>query len=193
MPEPFDPYRELLGIENSHRPLTHYELLGLEDFSRSNHLILRRADERIEQVTAFLGGPHARAAQRTLFELKSAKQCLLEPTKKATYDAALKAQSCAIASEDLGLEVDEIPVLPGRRNSIEARGQDSMFDSLPAPAFDQQAAINVIRLRPTAERKSKDHFGRPRFCLVVLPRSFWSLASAFGGGHRRANLKYLHR
>ncbi|HEV2971296.1 MAG TPA: trypsin-like peptidase domain-containing protein [Pirellulales bacterium] len=92
MDKPFDPYRDWLGIQAAQRPLSYYQLLRLGPFETDAAVIARAADRQIETVRAFISGPNSRLARRTLFELESAKKCLLDPASKRAYDESLRGR-----------------------------------------------------------------------------------------------------
>lgn len=87
----FDPYVRWLGIRDPHRPLNHYQLLGLPMFESNLQVIAAAAERRMQEVRAHQSGPHAETAQRIFKELSVARKCLLDPEKRAAYDARLRA------------------------------------------------------------------------------------------------------
>lgn len=88
----FDPYLTWLGIRDPRRPPHHYRLLGLEAFESDPDVIESAADRQMAHVRTFQAGKYSRQSQKLLNELSSAKICLLNPQKKAQYDARLKAE-----------------------------------------------------------------------------------------------------
>lgn len=93
MTNPFDPYREWLGIEPpgaSTGGIDHYRLLGLERFESDAARIAAAADERMALLRSFQVGPRAIHTQKLLNELSAARLCLLSPPRKAAYDAQLQ-------------------------------------------------------------------------------------------------------
>jgi len=87
----FDPYYRWLGIPPAEQPPHHYRLLGLVLFENDSEVIALAAERQISHVRRFQGGPNSRESQTLLNELAAAEVCLSNPTKKAAYDAALKA------------------------------------------------------------------------------------------------------
>ncbi len=92
MAEVFDPYLQWLGIHDPQRPPNFYLLTGNELFESDLLVIARAADRQMEQLRYHQTGPHAAEAQRLLQEVIAAKLCLLDPKRKANYDAWLQAQ-----------------------------------------------------------------------------------------------------
>ncbi len=94
----FDPYHKWLGIPPNEQPTNHYRLLGLALFESDPDVIANAADARMAHVRTFQTGPHSDLSQKILNEIAAAKICLLNPQKKAQYDAQLRAQLAAQGS-----------------------------------------------------------------------------------------------
>ena len=60
-------------------------------FEPDPDVIANAADRQIAHVRTFQAGPHAALAQRLLGELAAARVTLLDPQKRAVYDAQLRA------------------------------------------------------------------------------------------------------
>jgi len=91
MSAPFDPYFKWLGIPPGDRPVDFYRLLGIPHFEDDPDVIANAADQRTGHLKGFLGGQHAKPAQRILNEIGAAKVCLLNPETKAQYDKKLRS------------------------------------------------------------------------------------------------------
>ncbi len=87
----FDPYIEWLGIRDPQRPPNHYCLLGITEFEDNVRVVTNAADRQMAHVRTFQTGEYSVVSQRLLNELTAARICLLNPQKKAQYDAALHA------------------------------------------------------------------------------------------------------
>jgi hypothetical protein len=98
MAESFDPYRKWLGIPEREQPPNHYRLLTLDWFEADPEVIEAAADRQMAHVRTYQGGRHADDSQRLLNELAAARVCLLNPEKKAAYDAQLRAKLAASAA-----------------------------------------------------------------------------------------------
>ena len=92
MAEAFDPYLSWLGIRDPQRPPNHYTLLGVALFEGDPTVLGNAADRQMAHVRKFQSGRQAILSQQLLNELAAAKICLLNPAKKAAYDAALHDQ-----------------------------------------------------------------------------------------------------
>ncbi len=90
MSEAFDPYYRWLGIPPKERPPNHYRLIGIELFESNRDVIDSVASRHMAYLQEITDGPHVREAQQLLNELAAARRCLLDPEKKAAYDAELK-------------------------------------------------------------------------------------------------------
>ena len=87
----FNPYHRWLGIAPAEQPADHYRLLGIPRFESDPEVIRDAATRQMAHVRTYHLGPHAELSQKILNELGMAKACLLDPQKKAVYDAALRA------------------------------------------------------------------------------------------------------
>jgi WD40 repeat protein len=90
MSDAFDPYHKWLAIPPRDQPPHHYRLLGLELYEPDVQVIESAADRQMAHVRTFQSGQNGGASQKLLNELAAAKLCLLQPEKKAAYDAALR-------------------------------------------------------------------------------------------------------
>lgn len=90
MSDPFDPYREWLGVEDSHRPPNHYVLLGLALFEHDRERIWNTSMGLMASVLEHDPGPHCEDARRIFDELEQARDCLCNPLEKQAYDSRLR-------------------------------------------------------------------------------------------------------
>ena len=102
MDEPFDPYYKWLGIPPEEQPPNHYRLLAVRPLESDGDVIESAADARMAHLRTYQAGKHSALSQKLLNEVASAKVCLLNPDKKAQYDAQLKGRLTAGAAESLG-------------------------------------------------------------------------------------------
>lgn len=91
MSNTFDPYHTWLGIAPSEQPPNHYRLLGIALFEESRDVISNAADRQMAHIRTFQSGKHSAESQKLLNELSAARVTLLDPKKRAEYDAKLKA------------------------------------------------------------------------------------------------------
>ncbi|MGQ9574928.1 MAG: hypothetical protein ACUVUC_06385 [Thermoguttaceae bacterium] len=109
MSEPFDPYYRWLGIPPKDQPPNFYRLLALELFESDPEVIEAAADRQMGHLRTYQTGPHAQLSQKLLNEVAAARICLLNPQKKAQYDAWLRGQLAGTAPElpgSAGLGID---------------------------------------------------------------------------------------
>ncbi len=102
----FDPYHIWLGIPPKDQPPHHYRLLGIELFESHADVIDAAATRQSAYLQSVSTGAHRAESQRLLTEIAAARRCLLNPDRKAAYDADLRKASDAVA------EVDEAPAFP---------------------------------------------------------------------------------
>ena len=93
----FDPYHRWLGIPPKDQPANHYRLLGIDLFESDVEVIRDAAERQIAHVRSYQLGDYVEHSQRILNELAAAKGCLVDPHKKATYDASLKNRAPPLA------------------------------------------------------------------------------------------------
>jgi hypothetical protein len=86
----FNPYFDWLGIPPAEQPPHHYRLLGLRVFESNAQAIDEAAGVRMAQLRGAQIGKHAAQSQRLLNEVAAARACLINPARKAAYDAQLK-------------------------------------------------------------------------------------------------------
>ena len=91
-PAAYDPYYRWLGIPPHEQPPSHYRLLGVTVFEADSEVIADAADRQTAHLRTFQIGKYSELSQRLLNEVAKAKICLLDPSKKAVYDAKLKQQ-----------------------------------------------------------------------------------------------------
>ncbi|MEK6234397.1 MAG: hypothetical protein N2C14_06775, partial [Planctomycetales bacterium] len=97
--EEFDAYRKWLGIKPADQPPNHYRLLGIDLFEDDDDAIDAAANQRMSYVQTRASGQHAAHGQKILNEISQARLCLLNPKKKAAYDAELKSRVEPVAEE----------------------------------------------------------------------------------------------
>jgi hypothetical protein len=98
MSNEFDPYAEWLGIPASQQPADHYRLLGIARYESDGKVIAAAADQRMVYLRGFQMGEHAKASQKILNTVSTAKVCLLNADSKAQYDSQLQSQLQRLAS-----------------------------------------------------------------------------------------------
>jgi hypothetical protein len=88
----FDPYHKWLGIPPKDQPPNHYRLLGVDLFESDPDVIDAAANKQMAYLQGCAIGPQVALSQKLLNEVAAARLCLLDPKKKAAYDALLKRQ-----------------------------------------------------------------------------------------------------
>jgi hypothetical protein len=82
-----DLYFEWLGIPETQRPPTYYQLLGIAPSEESRFVIETAAARRTRLVEARFSGPRAADARRIADEIARARQAILDPAARSRYDA----------------------------------------------------------------------------------------------------------
>lgn len=88
----FDPYHKWLGIAPKDQPPNHYRLLAIELFEADAEVIDAAANRQMAYLQQRATGEHVALSQKLLNEVAAARLCLLNPKKKAEYDAELRAK-----------------------------------------------------------------------------------------------------
>ncbi|MGD9125828.1 MAG: general secretion pathway protein GspE [Planctomycetia bacterium] len=84
-----DVYRDWLGIKETNRPLTHYQLLRLKKFEDNTAKIRTHYRKMNTHVRKYSTGEFSSASQTLLNELAQAMLCLTDAQRKREYDATL--------------------------------------------------------------------------------------------------------
>jgi len=107
-----DPYYFYLGIPPKYQPPDHYRLLGIEPLETDVGIIEMAADRQMNHLSHHESGDHVDEVAKLLSEVSKARLCLLNPERKAAYDAMLRSrnQANSIASEGVAAPVDQQPV-----------------------------------------------------------------------------------
>jgi hypothetical protein len=89
MAKQLEVYRDWLGITETARPLTHYQLLRLSKFEDDPAKIRLHYRKMNSHVRKFASGDFAPQSQELLNELAKAMLCLTDTRRKGEYDASL--------------------------------------------------------------------------------------------------------
>jgi WD40 repeat protein len=89
----FDPYHKWLGIRKEQQPPTFYQLLGISPDEKDPEVIEEAAIRQTTHVRTYQIGPHAAECTRVLNEIAQARITLLNPAKRASYDAELRREA----------------------------------------------------------------------------------------------------
>lgn len=153
--EVFDPYRKWLGIAPKDQPPNFYRLLGIDLFEGDVDVIANAADQRMTHVRTFQSGPHGPLSQRILNELAAARVCLLDPQKRAEYDAELREK---IRSEQTAVARAAPPRPVGKRWREEAEETPTNNAPVPIqrpiPAIADSGVRDTVTVAPAAARKT---------------------------------------
>jgi hypothetical protein len=90
-----DVYRDWLGIKETARPLSHYQLLGLKLFEDDASAIRAKYRKLNAHVKKYAAGEYGPQSQALLNELCQAMLCLTDSVRKTEYDASLGRATAA--------------------------------------------------------------------------------------------------
>lgn len=141
-------YEKWLGIRKEHQPPSLYRLLAIDTFESDTDIIANAADSRMGFVRQFQVGENAKLSAEILNELARAQVTLLNPQKKAAYDAQLRASLSSTAGKELDEERESqslkvaipLEIAPGVKPILRARKLEPVK---PAPEGGQAAPANV--------------------------------------------------
>lgn len=145
----FDPYYEWLSIPPEEQPANFYRLLGLKVFEANDKVIASAADRQMAHVRTFALGPKAGLAQRVLNELSGARVMLLDPARKAAYDAMLR--SAAKEEEDTRTNLKAAAQKPAASDEAVAEKGVSFGDYLVMQPISIGATGHVYKARRKAD------------------------------------------
>lgn len=143
----FDPYYVWLGIPPADQPPHHYRLLGLVAFEENRTVIEAAADRQMTFLRQHGSGEHSEASQRLLNEISKTLVILLNPQRKASYDAQLrqtleaKTPSASpkspiadplAASAFAGFEADFVASPSTKSEQLQSPDEDEPWSDLPA-------------------------------------------------------------
>ena len=145
----FDPYHKWLGIVPKDRPPHHYRLLGVEIFEEDLDVIDIHANKQASYLRTCAKGTHSAIAEKLLNEVAAARLCLLDPEKKAEYDARLRASQAAAASETNPPRALAMPAATNPPAAAPAAGAFLPPSTPPAPVPSAlPAPVPVANVRP---------------------------------------------
>jgi hypothetical protein len=153
----FDPYRKWLGIPEGQRPPTHYQLLGISPDEQDIEVINAAVVRQSAYVRNFQAGKYSAEATRLLNEIAAAKVCLIDPVKRARYDAELSKDAKRVQSY-------QAPERGGNQADTVRSVSDSSASVTTMPASDSR---RLVRRTPTAPLPAT----RPSIGVPAPPRT----------------------
>ena len=139
-------YEKWLGIRKEQQPPSLYRLLAIDAFESDKEVIANAVDSRMGFVRQFQAGENSTFSAEILNELARARVILLNPQKKAAYDAQLRASMSSTADDALERESQSLIVLapiesaPFAKPVLRARQSETVQ---PVPESGQAAPANV--------------------------------------------------
>ena len=91
----FDPLHKWLGIPPTEQPPNHYRLLGIALWEDDHDVIDAAADRQLTFLHDLTNGAHAKEADQLANRVSAARLCLLNPTRRAAYDATLRGPAAS--------------------------------------------------------------------------------------------------
>lgn len=159
----FDPYLKWLGIRTLQKPPNHYRLLGLENFESDTAVISQVADRQLSHVRSFQTGRHETECANLLRELIVARNCLLSPHARVTYERTLRidlSHRAGLMSDVAGNFNSTVPtpppLHPKQQPSPKCDSGSNLFESNNEPADGVAFKLRTKTIRKrTRHRKRK--------------------------------------
>jgi hypothetical protein len=186
MSNEFDPYHVWLGIPPEEQPPNHYRLLGLRPLEANADVISNALDQRRAFLRSVQAGKRAAQSQQLLNEVSAAGVTLLDPAKKAPYDAELRKKlsprPAPAARAAAGLPDPMAPLaigdlLPPQR----AAAGPSNRGASPVAALLPARPAPVVLSAPVFSKRSKRAPSSSMVTAVVLSCAALTLATIFLG------------
>ena len=144
MAESFDPYHKWLAIPQEDQPPSHYRLLAIESGEQDEEVISNAADQRISHLKILEMGEHGETATALISEIEEARDCLLDPEKRSTYESRCEEDS-SIAAVDTPFTIDSNP----------APAEGVFTDSLNQTTADKKTDPSRSKKSKAANKKAK--------------------------------------
>ena len=156
----FDPYHKWLGIPPAEQPPHHYRLLGIAPFEPDLDVIEAAADRQMAYIRQCATGPYTKESQKILNELSAARVCLLNPTKKKTYDGELKLRLAPAKSPETATAISRPRVtrIPAKRQPDVDAGEDDEYSMV---VLERPAGRGNLSLPPRRGRSRKRSSAKP--------------------------------
>jgi hypothetical protein len=122
---------------------SHYQLLGIVLFEEDPKVIEAAAKKRITYIRNNAAGRHMARADKLLADIAAARRCLLDPEKKAAYDADLKAPVIARLREAQRLAKRK-QRSANRMRFVEMLWQIPLSAIVPFPLFSLMGNIGKV-------------------------------------------------
>ncbi len=145
MSNSFNAYHKWLGIPPDEQPPDHYRLLGIRQFEDDADVISHAADRQMAHLRSLQAGQYRDESQRLLNEISTAKICLLDPQRRADYDAQLKTKPADPSA------LAKAKPLPQPRSAIADRGPAAAvpLDQIATP---RPKGVPIVSTKRTISR-----------------------------------------
>ena len=185
MASQFEPYYQWLGIPAKDQPPHHYRLLGIELLEGNLEVIEHAADQRMAHLRTLQTGTHAALSQKLLNEVAAARVCLLNPQKKAAYDAQLRAQLPAAGPAVPGPAVEQADgSVFGEYILLDQLGSGRMGQVFKAKHRTLGRVVALKTLSPEAMRSSQAVARFRRKVKILARLDHPNLVTAYDAGER---------
>ena len=188
----FDPYHKWLGIPPQEQPPNHYRLLALGLFEADPDVIDAAANRQMAYLQQMATGEQMALSQKLLNELSAARLCLLDPKKRAAYDAELRTKlggpvGEAASSQSGSLEADPLGFLQPAQPNVEPQEVKTREKAEPQPTPVPSVA-KPSSLAPSSQRFPKVLVASGAFAAIVVALILFIV---FGRGNKSGKSDFL--
>ncbi|MEZ6087408.1 MAG: hypothetical protein R3C05_05140 [Pirellulaceae bacterium] len=171
----FDPLHQWFGIPPSEQPPSHYRLLGVADFETNADVIDTAYEKQMTYLHGCANGEHAELAEALMNEISAARLCLLNPKRKAAYDASLEAarDKALPSSPPTQAESSSSALRPNRDHSNRSEPRQPAKNPFTkvksaSPRTPSASVDFNIALRQDKRRRSRSWFLAMSFLATIL-------------------------
>ena len=186
MSDEFDPYQKWLGIPRDQQPPNFYRLLTLKTLEPNPAVIEATSAKLAAYLEARSKGKNAAHALRLMNEVAAARACLLDPAKKADYDAGLRG-GWGLGADGWGNGASAAPMTNGAAAAPPPVDDMSFLDGLGGPTAP--AAVGRQSPLTTHHSSSTKQNQLPAGCRLSAARKKegwqpkpWQIGAIVGGG-----------
>jgi serine/threonine protein kinase len=158
MPPRFDSLHKWLGIPAAEQPPHAYRLLGIAPFEDDADVIANAADQRMLFIKTLASGPNVSVGEGLLNQIAAARLCLLNPTKKAAYDTALRnylAGPQSASSQRTPPPAPDAGALFGQFTLFERIGGDTLGPIFKAKSRKDGTLVSLKILPPEVAKNER--------------------------------------
>lgn len=158
----FDPLHSWFGIPPQEQPPNHYRLLGVSLFESSADVIDTAYDKQMTFLHGCANGDHAELAESLMNQVSAARLTLVNPDKRASYDAALRRASASPVVRSGTTQKAADPIAPAASPPQTSSPIRPSLRPLPPPIRSPAATNPFISLRSRSSAAATESSQAPQ-------------------------------